>query len=164
MPHLDDYCADLLMDILAGGATSRLYKRLVVEEQLASNVEIYGAPGSRYDNLLVIGATPRYPHTVAEVEAVIYQELDKLKMEPVSTVELKRARNRLVTDNLRQMRSNEGLARLLSNYAAIGSWQYMTDYEEKIEDIDPPKLIAFANRYLTAMNRTVAVLQREVTQ
>ena len=162
MPHQDDYSADLLTDILAGGATSRLYKRLVVEEQLASSVHIYGAPGSRYDNLLVIGATPRHPHTVAEVEAAIYAELDRLKSEPVSVSELKRARNRLVTDNLRQMRSNNGLARLLSSYAAIGSWRYLTDYAEKIEAIDPPQLLAFANRYLSANNRTVAVLQREV--
>lgn len=162
MPHLDDYCADLLTDILAGGATSRLYTRLVVEEQLASNVQVYGAPGSRYDNLFVIGATPRHPHTLAEVESVIYAELDKLKSEPVSTTELKRARNRLITDNLRQMRSNDGLARMLSSYAAIGSWRYLTDYAEKVEAIDPPKLIAFANRYLSATNRTVVVLQREV--
>jgi len=162
MPHLDDYCADLLMNILAGGATSRLYKRLVVEEQLAGNVEIYGAPGSRYDNLFVIGASPRYPHTVAEVEAAIYEELDKLKTKPVSAVELSRASNRLITDNLRQMRSNNGLARMISSYAAIGSWRYLTDYAEKIEAIDSPKLIAFANRYLIDSNRTVAILQREV--
>ncbi len=162
MPHLDDYCADLVTDILAGGATSRLYKRLVVDEQLAGNVQIYGAPGSRYANLLVIDATPRFPHTVAEVEAAIYAELDKLKSAPVTTTELKRARNRLITDNLRQMRSNDGLARLLSTYAAVGSWRYLTDYAEKIEAIDPPQLSAFAKRYFTPMNRTVAVLQREV--
>lgn len=162
MPHPDDYCADLLTDILAGGATSRLYKRLVVEERLASDVQIYGAPGSRYDNLLVIGATPRHPHTVAEVEAAIYSELDRLKSEPVSATELKRARNRLITDNLRQMRSNDGVARLLSSYAAVGSWRYLTDYAAHIETVDPPRLMAFANRYLLSTNRTVVVLQREV--
>ncbi|MCF6178793.1 MAG: insulinase family protein [Geopsychrobacter sp.] len=162
MPAPDDYCADLLMDILAGGSSSRLYKRLVVEEQLASDVRIYGAPGSRYANLLVIDATPRYPHTATELETVIYQELDRLKTEPVTTAELKRARNRLVTDNLRQMRSNKGLARLLSSYAALGDWRYMTGYADRIETIDASQLIAFANRYLLASNRTVVVLKREV--
>jgi len=162
MPHLDDYCADVLTDILAGGSTSRLYKRLVIDEQLASSVQVYGAPGSRYDNLLVIDATPRHPHSSAEVEAAIYAELDRLKIEAVSAVELERARNRLITGNLRQMRSNEGLARLLSSYASLGDWHYLTDYADKLEVIDPPKLIAFANRYLTPDNRTVAVLQREV--
>jgi predicted Zn-dependent peptidase len=161
MPHRDDYCADLLMDILTRGATSRLYKRLVVDEQLVSHIESYGAGGSRYPNLLVIDATPRYPHTVAEVESAIYAELDKLKREPVSQVELKRARNRLVTDGLRQMRTNSGLARMLSSYQALGSWHYLVDYAKNIEAIDPPKLLAFANRYLTATNRTVVVLQRE---
>ncbi|WP_020675783.1 M16 family metallopeptidase [Geopsychrobacter electrodiphilus] len=162
MPHMDDYCADVLTDILAGGSTSRLYKRLVIEEQLASNVQIYGAPGNRYANLLVIDATPRFPHSAAEVEAAIYAELDKLKVAAVSTAELKRARNRLITNNLRQMRSNKGLAGLLSSYAALGDWHYLIDYADKLQGIDPPKLIAFANRYLTSANRTVAVLQREV--
>lgn len=161
MPHVDDYCADLLMDILAGGATSRLYKRLVVEDQLASSVQIYGAAGSRYPNLMVIDATPRYPHTVAEVETAIYAELDRLKSERISAVEMERARNRLITDNLRQMRTNGGLARLLSSYEAIGSWRYIVKYAENIEAIDSPKLIAFANRYLSANNRTVVALQRE---
>lgn len=164
MPDEADYCADLVSNILAGGATSRLYKRLVVEQQLASSVDIYAAPGSRYPNLLVIDVTPRYPHKAAEVEAAIYAELDKLKHEPVSGAELQRARNRLVTDNLRQMRSNSGLARLLSSYEAVGGWRYLVDYADKIEAIDAPQLIAFANRYLTQDNRTVAVLQREVGQ
>ncbi len=162
LPHLDDYCADLLMDVLAGGASSRLYKRLVVDEQLASSVASYGAVGSRYANLMVIDATPRYPHTVDEVKAAIYEELDRLKREPVSNIELQRARNRLVTDNLRQMRSNSGLARLLSSYEALGGWRYLVDYAAKIETIDPAQLVAFANRYLKAMNRTAVVLQREV--
>ncbi len=161
MPNNDDYCADLLTDILAGGQTSRLYKRLVVEEQLASSVNIYGAPGSRYPNLLVIDVAPRHPHTVEEVEAVIYAELDRLKQDPVTSQELIRARNRLITDNLRSMRSNNGLARLLSTYEALGGWRYLVDYAERIEEVDAAQLIAFANRYLVATNRTVVVLQRE---
>jgi predicted Zn-dependent peptidase len=161
MPDLDDYRADMLMDILAGGATSRLYQRLVVRDQLASRVQIYGAPGSRYANLLVISASPRYPHSAAEVEQAIYAELDKLKTEPVSLAELTRARNRLVTDSLRQMRSNEGLARMLSSYAALGDWHYLLTYADTLEEIDPPQLMSFARRYFTASNRTLVELRRD---
>lgn len=161
MPNVDDYCADLLMDILTSGATSRLYKRLVLEEQVATSVSSFGGPGSRYDNLLVFSAIPRYPHTTEDVEALIYAELERLKTEPVSEVELNRARNRLVTDNLRSMRSNSGLASMLSSYEAISSWRYLTTYADKLAEIDSAMLIAFANRYLTDDNRTLAILKRE---
>jgi predicted Zn-dependent peptidase len=162
MPALDDYCADLLTDILAGSKTSRLYRRLVVEQQLAGSIDIFGAPGSRYANLLVVSATPLFPHSTEAVEAAIYAEFERIAAEAVSEEELTRARNRLIIDNLRAMRSNAGLARLLSSYAAVGNWRYLVDYEEQISRITPADLREFVKRYLVATNRTVVQLQREV--
>lgn len=162
MPAMDDYCADLLTDILAGSKTSRLYRKLVIEQQLAGSIDIFGAPGSRYPNLLVVSATPMFPHSTEAVEAAIYAEFERIAEEVVSEEELTRARKRLVTDNLRVMRSNAGLAGLLSRYAAVGDWRYLVDYEEQISKITPADLSAFARRYLVATNRTVVQLQREV--
>jgi len=162
MPTRDDYCADLLTDILAGNKSSRLYRKLVIEQQLAGSIDIFGAPGSRYPNLLVVSATPLFPHTTGEVEAAIYAEFARIATELVSDEELSRARKRLITDNLRSLRSNGGLARLLSNYAAVGNWRYLVDYEEQISRITAADLRAFAKRYLVATNRTVVQLQREV--
>ncbi|TLM68889.1 MAG: insulinase family protein [Deltaproteobacteria bacterium] len=162
LPDRDDYAFDLIDQVLGQGRTSRLYRRLVEKEQLATAVAVYGAPGSRYPNLFVIEAVPRHPHTSAEVEAAILDELERLKNEPVSATELTRARNRLLTDNLRALRSNSGLARMLTTYQVLaGDWRYLVDYETRIGELTAEDLRATAQRWFTSKNRTAVTLQRK---
>ena len=162
MPDKDDYAFDLIDQILGSGRTSRLYRSLVEEQKLATSVSVYGAPGSRYPNLFVIEGIPRHPHTVEELESAIYAELDKLKQELVEEAELTKVRNRLLTDQLRQLRSNSGLARLLTSYQSLaGDWRYVANYAVEIDKLSAEDLKQAANRYLTKSNRTVVVLQRE---
>jgi predicted Zn-dependent peptidase len=162
MPHKDDYAFDLIDQILGNGRTSRLYRSLVEEKKLATSVSVYGAPGSRYANLFVIDAVPRHPHTTAELEEAVYAELDKLKQELVEVAELDKVRNRLLTDQLRQLRSNSGLARLLTSYQSLaGDWRYVANYQREIEKLTVEDIKLVANTYFTESNRTVVVLKRE---
>jgi len=134
----------------------------VEKQQLATSVSVYGAPGSRYPNLFVIEAIPRHPHTAEELEAAIYAELDKLKNELVDEAELTKVRNRLVTDQLRQLRGNSGLASLLTSYQSLaGDWRYLATYSREIEKLSAEDIKAVANHYFTSANRTVVVLKRE---
>jgi predicted Zn-dependent peptidase len=161
LPSREDYVFDLIDQILGQGRTSRLYQRLVETEQLATDVAVYGAPGSRYPNLFVIEAVPRHPHTVAEVEAAIVDELQRLQSEEVSATELAKARNRLLTDNLRAMRSNSGLARMLTTYQTLaGDWRYLVSYEERISELTAADVQAVARTWFTPQNRTVVVVAR----
>lgn len=163
LPTRDDYVFDLIDQILGQGRTSRLYKRLVEEQQLATSVSVYSAPGSRYPNLFVIEAVPRHPHTPAEVEAALLAELDRLHNEEVDPAELQKARNRLLTDNLRALRGNSGLARLLTTYQVLaGDWRYLVDYEARLGELTAADVRAVAQRWFTPRNRTVVVLQRDL--
>ena len=56
LPDPDDYVFDVIDMLLSQGRTSRLYKSLVVEKQLVSEISVFSAPGSRYPNLFVIEA------------------------------------------------------------------------------------------------------------
>jgi predicted Zn-dependent peptidase len=161
LPHKHDYVFDLLDQILGQGRTSRLYKALVEEQKLATAVSVYGAPGARYPNLFVIDAIPRYPHTAAEVEAAIYAVLEQLKTEPVAEQEMIKARNRLITDQLRQLKSNSGLARMLTSYQSLlGDWRYLANYEAEIGSLTAEDLKAVARTYFTEQNRTVVSLEK----
>ncbi len=161
MPHKDDYAFDLIDQILGHGRTSRLYKTLVEEQQLAASVSVYGAPGSRYPNLFVIDASPRHPHTSVEVEAAIYNELDRLKTEPVTEAELTRARNRLLTDQLRRLKKNSGLARTLTSFQSLaGDWRYLATYGDEIGKLTAADLMEAAATYFTEQNRTVVFLEK----
>jgi predicted Zn-dependent peptidase len=118
-----------------------------------------GAPGSRYDNLFVISATPRHPHTTAEVETAIYAELERLGREPVSAEELEQARNRLRVDRLRMLQGNNGLARMLTYYQTVaGDWRYLVTYDREVATITAEEVMVVARTYFTSVRRVVVTL------
>ncbi|HEX9079375.1 MAG TPA: pitrilysin family protein [Desulfuromonadaceae bacterium] len=158
----DDYVFDVISMILGNGRTSRLYKRLVIEKQIATEVGIFDAPGSRYPNLIVINATPRAPHTVKELEAAILAELERLKTEPVTERELQRILNKIEYEEARRMGTNGGLARNLTEYeATAGTWRYMTEYRRKVAAVTPADVQRVARAYFTSGNRTVGCITKQ---
>jgi predicted Zn-dependent peptidase len=161
LPSFEDYVFDLIDGLLTSGRTSRLYRSLVEESQVAVSVSsVNGLPGGRYPNLFTISATPRAPHTVAEVEAAIDAEIARLIAEPAAPEELQRIRNKLRADLVRGLQSNEGMAGTLAYYASLaGDWRYLTTHLERLERITPADIQGVAARYLRRENRTVAVIE-----
>ncbi|MEA5114250.1 MAG: pitrilysin family protein [Geobacteraceae bacterium] len=161
LPDRDDYVFDVINMILADGKNSRLFKKLVVEKQLAADISAFSAPGSRYPNLFVIAATPRSPHTVKEVEEAIYRELDLLKTEPVTAKELQQILNKLEADEIQGMSSNSGLANRLTEYEAVaGTWRYLAEHRRKVAQLTAADVSAVARQYLVRDNRTVATITK----
>lgn len=155
----DDEVFDLIASVLGQGRTSRLYRSLVLEKQLATQVSVFDAPGNRYPNLFVLYASPRAPHTAAEVEQALLAELERLKKEPVSQQELQQVLNQLEFEEARRMGTNGGLARNLTEYEAIaGSWRYLTTYRAKLTKITPADIQRVAQQYFTRENRIVGTL------
>jgi len=164
-PHRDDYVFDLLSTILGQGPSSRLHRTLVLDQRLASSVSVYTAPGARYPNLFVIGAIPRHPHTSAEVEKAIYTQLEQIKREGVRSEELEQARKRLRADRIRHLRSNQGLASMLTHFEVVtGSWRYLLKYDEVLRSITPEEVREAAQKWLIRENRTVVTLKQSHEQ
>ncbi|MCE2542206.1 MAG: insulinase family protein [Acidobacteria bacterium] len=87
----DDAELDLLAELLTGGKASRLYRRLVREQRIATDVS--AAQGSReLASSFFIAATAAPGHDLAELEAVIADELDALRTDPPGDDEVERAR------------------------------------------------------------------------
>jgi predicted Zn-dependent peptidase len=151
---------DVIECILSKGRTSRFYRVLVEEKALAESVHAAnGLPGAKYNNLFAIFAKPRHPHTSAEVESAIYDEIEKLKTKTVSERELQKVKNQIKADFIRSLNSNLGLANLLSYFEAVtGSYQYITDHIKVIERVKSEDIMRVANKYLAPDNRTVAKL------
>jgi len=164
LPDKDNYVFDVIDMLLADGRTSRLYKKLVEEKQIATDVSTAMVPGSLYSNLFIIGATPRAPHTVNEVEEAIYAELDRLKKEPVIQRELQRIVNNLEASEIRSMGSNGGLAYRLTEYeATAGTWRYFFEHRRNVASVTPEEIMRVASKYLVRENRTVGFIsKREV--
>lgn len=163
LPSFDDYVFDMIEYILSNGRTSRFYKTLVEEKAIAETINVMSAvPGSRYANLFTIFAAPRASSSSAELEAEIYRELDRLKTEPVPAEELEKIKNIMKAEFVRGLNSNSALANKLSYFEAVaGDYRYILDHIKKIEEISPRHIMEAATKYLTAENRTVAILKRK---
>ncbi|SNB48095.1 pitrilysin family protein [Geobacter sp. DSM 9736] len=160
-PATDDYVFDVLDMLLTHGKTSRLYQKLVLEKQLATEVSSAAVPGTIYPNLFIISATPRNPHTAREVEEAIYAELERLKTEPVSERDLQRIFNNLEATEIRAMASNGGLAyRLTSFEATTGSWRNFIERRKQVAKVTPQEVMRVARTYFTEENRTVGTIKK----
>ncbi|MBX3347655.1 MAG: insulinase family protein, partial [Nitrospira sp.] len=107
-------------------------------------------------------ATPLAPHTAAEVEAAIYEEVERLKQEPVSAQELEKVLNNLDADLVRGLRSNSGLASQLALYQAVaGDWRYILTSRDNVGKVTAADVRRVAAQYFTRSNRTVAVLVKK---
>lgn len=158
--HPDDDVFDVIDAILTDGLTSRLHQRLVRDKRIAASVNSdANYPGVRAPNLFILTATPLAPHTSAEVEAAIYEELERLKTEPVSAKELEKVLNNLDADLVRALRSNTGLASQLALYQTVaGDWRYVLKSRDKIAAVTAADVQRVAKQYLTRTNRTVGNL------
>ena len=162
LPSRDDYAFDLISQMLTEGPTSQLYRSLVLDQQLATHVSSYSAPGARYDNLFILSLTPRSPHTTAELEQALYQELEQLKQQPIAPQELTRIAKRLRAERLRYLRTNDGLANMLTRFQVVaGDWRYLVDYDQQIATLTGEDLQQAAKRWFNEENRTVITLVQE---
>ena len=163
--HPDDDVFDVIDAVLGDGLTSRLHQKLVREKRLAASVGSDAShPGVRAPNLFIVTATPLAPHTTAEVETAIYEELERLKREPVSSQELEKVLNNLDADLVRGLRSNSGLAAQLALHQAVaGDWRYILTSRDKVAKVTAADVQRVATQYFTKSNRTVAVLVKKHT-
>ena len=161
-PNKDDATAQVVANILTMGRTSRLYKDLVRDRQLAVNVSAGSGPGSRYDNLFTFSAVPRSPHTNEEIEQAILAHLERLKTEAVSAQELQKVKNNIEAGYIRSMSSNAGLGVTLLRYQLLfGDWKLYLEAKDRLNAVTADDVMQFARKYLTAENRTVAYLVRK---
>ena len=109
---------DLLAQILGGGKSSRLYKSLVYEKQIAQDVSVQNQSlllGSVFE----LQATAKPGVKIEDLEKAINQELDKLRSEGPTQAELDRARNLIETrmiSGLEKLGGFGGLADRLNQY------------------------------------------------
>ncbi len=160
LPSRDDFVFDVIDGLLSNGRTSRLYTSLVKDRQVAVAATTYqGVPGDRYDNLFVISAVPRHPHTVDDVIEAIDTELDRLKTEPVTDHELRKIINQSEAGYIRRLGSNSGMASELSYFEIIaGDWHYILDQIEAVRKVTPADIQRVAKKCFVARNRTIAEL------
>ena len=124
------YITDLLADVLSGGGSSRLYQALVKEKKLFSNIECYHF-GSTDADLLAIEGKLVKGIKMEEAEKAVEQELDKMKNELISDVELQKVKNKTESMMAFEDMSIMSRANSLAYYELLGDAAWMNYELEK---------------------------------
>jgi predicted Zn-dependent peptidase len=158
--HPDHVIYEIIGRLLSDGRTSRLYKSLVEQQQLALSAQGYsGFPGDKYPNLMLFYALTAPGHTVDEVASGLRKEIERLKTELVSSQELERVKTQVRAELLRSLKSNMGMAQLLLEYEVkTGSWRNLFQELDAIAAVTPAEVQRVALRTFEARNRTVGRL------
>ena len=101
----------------------------------------------------------------ARPEKALFEELDRLRTTPVADQELRKAKNQLLADHYRQLKTIAGRANLLGTYEVFqGDYALLFSLENRIEAVTAEDVRRVANQYLGEKNRTVALLLPDKTQ
>lgn len=157
--HPDQYVADILQELLAGGESSRLYNKMVVEEGIAERVNAWGGP-DKYPGLFIFALFPQSSHTVSDLIASLDEEFEILAKKPVNQSELRDAKERLRIDFFQILDSSEKTAAEIAKYEGMDDWRYINTLVERREAITVSDIQEFVKRYFVSSNRTVAKIVR----
>lgn len=153
----DNLVYDMIAEYLGRGRTSLLYKNLVKEKKIA--IYVYtssSSPGGRYSPLFFIVVIPAQGHTAEECEIAVYEEIEKLKKESISTEELNKIITRAKADIFRYLDSDLFTAMVLTHYEDIyGDYKELFKYIEKLEKVTPEDIQRVAKKLFVKDNRSV---------
>ena len=144
----DDVVYDAISDILSNGRTSRLYRSLVRDQQIAAFAAGFcGFPGSKYAHLFAFYAVPIPGHTNDELQKAIHEQIEKLKTQDVTDDELQMFKTRTKADLIRGLASNEGLAQQLAFYQTrYGDWRELFRYLDRVDKVTKADIRRVANQ------------------
>jgi zinc protease len=159
--HPDAHALNVLQGILSSGKSSRMYKSLVYEKQLA----LYA--GGDYDD---VSADPHLFYVYAgvmpgkatdEVEKAIYTEIERFKNEPVSDEELQKAKNQAEASFIMAQDSVFYQAMQLGQFETVADWRLLGIYLDGVRAVTKDDVQRVAKQYFTEENRTVGILVPE---
>jgi zinc protease len=155
----DPYALQVLNEILGAGTTSRLYRSLVVERQLATGAGSSYSPSDLDDSMFGIYVTPRTGVAIEELEAAIDAELARLLEEGVADEELAPARERLAVEAIYARDSLFGPARTVGRAIAIGyPLEDLESWPERIRAVTAEDIARAASHALRRERSVTGVL------
>ena len=156
--HPDSYPLHVASKVLSDGQSSRIYRQLVYEKQLA--LAAYGGGNIIEDpNLFFAVAIVQPGKTPEEVTNALIAELDKLRKEPISAAELQQAKNQFARDYIFSRESVADKARTLAHAVVIHDDITTADGEFEIfQNITQEDVQRVAQKYFTPENRLVVTI------
>jgi predicted Zn-dependent peptidase len=153
----DFYALQVLSAALQSGQSSRLYQKLLKEKEMVTSV-IGFMDEKRGVGALYTSATLRPGIKTEDVEAAIYEEIERLKKEPIADWELQKAKNTTRRNFINGLQSSLNRAVTMGQYTVYYNEPgLMNTRLDRVSAVTKEDVQRVANQYLASTNRTVVI-------
>jgi zinc protease len=165
-PHLTpgDAELDVVADVLAGGKNARLYKRLVYDMQIAQDVSAFQGSAALSSSFQIV-ATARPGHTIAELQKVIDEELQKLQREDPAAREIERSVNTIEASFYNRMERLGGFGgkadQINGYFSETGDPDWFNEDLSRYRALSPSDIRAAAAEFLPLDRRVELIVEPE---
>jgi zinc protease len=155
--HADALPLEVLSQILSQGQSSRLYRELVYQRQIATsintNADLRMDPG-----LFTIVSMVQAGKTPAEIEVAVYEQLDQVTEESIADRELQKAINQTLSGFVFRQDSIQQQGFTIGSLHMLQSYKLINEYIERLRRVTKQDVARVARTYLTKTNRTVITI------
>lgn len=162
--HPDIYPLTVAARILFTGESSRLYQKMVYQDQSA--LFVVGDCFSLEDpGLFFTFAVMQPGHTAEEGQKTLYEQIEKLKEKPVDSNELAKAKNQLESEFIFGLQSVSAKGEQIGYYQTIlGDYTRLFDEANKYQAVTAEDVMRVVKTYFGSKNRNVVVLVPEMPE
>ncbi|MDN5936318.1 MAG: insulinase family protein [Nitrosospira sp.] len=155
----EPYALEMLAGVLDGNESARLNRELVREQRIASSAGAGYDSTARGPGMFYLEGTPSEGKTVADLEAALRREVEKLIRDGVTEEELARVKAQVVAGHVFRLDSMAAQAMQLGQLESIGlSYRDEDTMLEKLKAVTAEQVRDVAKKYLKDERLTVAVL------
>ena len=154
MPNRIDpeyYACDLISDLLSNGRSARLYKSLIKENQIFSEIDCY-LTGSIDSGLIIIEGRPMPEYSLDQAIEYIWKEIELLKSTPVTNRELDKVKNKVISSLAMSDLSILNKAMSMAYFEVLGEIDKMNSQESIYESVTSDMIQDCAIKYLDKNN------------
>lgn len=158
----DMYALDLAANILGNGSSSRLYKRLVYQKQVATSAYAYNY-SMKDHGMFAVGVNMKPGLGSAEALETVYNEIWKLRNQKVTPQELEKAKTQVMKDLVDSLKTMDGKARALAvNEIVNGTYETLFTDLEKYQAVTADDIKRVADKFTQQTQRSIVTLEPKV--
>ncbi len=151
----DSYALEMLQALLSGGQSSRLYKALVDQKQLA--LEVGAIPLTLEDaGVFIVYGIANSEVKLEDLESAVEEEIAKVIASGLTEREFQKLQNQTENDFISRNTTMAGISESLANYYTFfGDANLINTEIEKYMAVTPENIVEVAKKYLIPENRVV---------
>jgi zinc protease len=157
--HPDSYALDLASAILGGGSSSRLFKKLVYQQQIATSTSAYNMTTAD-PGVFMVSATMKPGQDTVQAQKTVLEQIEVLKKNLVKDSELQKVKNQTMMEFMDGLTIIDGKAQSLAvNEIIFGDYNRLFEDLDKYNKVTPADVQRVMKKYIVPEKRVVAILE-----